>query len=142
MIFRVKEIGIERYVHSYWQLSMLRFHILESELNRSVFDEISHHNKTLGIPVICIDLNKLKGTYRKDGFLNTLLEQNQFPKWIWFSGIEALRDTCFAGWLRSLLTVRHTDNLRCVFMGKTKADIRAVFFDYKTPFYQSTQRLL
>lgn len=140
--FSSKEIGIERRVHAYWELSMLRFHILESETNQSVFDEISFYNEVLGIPVISIDLKNMKSTYRENDLLNTLLEQNKFPKWVWFSGIEALRDTSFAGWLRSHLTVRDIDNLRCVFVGETESDIREVFFDYKAPFYQSTMRLL
>lgn len=140
--FSSKEIGVERRVHGYWELSMLRFHVLESAIKQSVFDEISFHNEALGIPVISIDLNKMKSTYRENDLLNTLLEQNKFPKWVWFTGIEALRDTCFSGWLRSHLTVRDIDNLRCVFVGETESDIRAVFFDYKVPFYQSTMRLL
>ena len=112
--FSSKELGIERHVHGYWQLPLLRFHVLESELNQSFYDEISLHNNALGIPVINIDLQELKETYRGDELLNTVLEENHFPKWIWFYGVEALRDTCFAGWLRSYLTVRDIDNLRCV----------------------------
>ena len=73
--------------------------------------------------MISIDLNNMKSTYRENYLLNTLLEQNKFLKWVWFTGIEAIRGTCFAGWLRSHLTVRDLDNLRCVFVGETESDL-------------------
>ncbi|CDU08790.1 hypothetical protein [Vibrio coralliirubri] len=136
--FNDYEIGIERYVRGCWELQMLRFHVLENQLNSSIVNEINRINESLGITVISIDLNELTDLYAESEELKEAIKQSEHPKWLWLHGVDALRDTHFSGWLRSLLTVRTVENVRVVFVAHSHKDLHAVFHDITTPFFQST----
>lgn len=133
--FNDYERGVERSVRASWELQMLRFHVVDDELDSSLVNEINTVNKSLGIKVISINLHDF---YIKSNELYQVIEENEYPKWIWFYGVDALKDTRFAGWLRSILTVRTIENVRVVFVAGAKDDLRAIFSDIKEPFYHST----
>ncbi|MGI3027093.1 hypothetical protein ACRTC8_20550, partial [Vibrio cholerae] len=71
----------------------------------------------------------------------TVMKETEFPIWIWFYGVEALRNSDFSGWLRTKLTVRKIANLRVIFVAESHEDYREVFCDINEPFYQSTMLL-
>ncbi|WP_394239951.1 hypothetical protein [Vibrio astriarenae] len=131
-------LGLERYVRGIWELQMLRFHVLDEQLDSSLVDEFNRINQLLGITVISIDLVELTDLYAESEELNEAIEQSEHPKWLWLHGVDALKDTHFAGWLRSLLTVRTVENVRVVFVAHSQQDLHAVFHDITTPFFQST----
>ncbi|GAB7222025.1 hypothetical protein VoSk93_12400 [Vibrio owensii] len=133
-----RALGLERYVRGIWALHMYRHHVFRVNLPDSLFQKINQINASLGITVQSIDLNNYKENYGEAEDLNSLLEENEYPKWIWIYGVEALKDTCFSGWLRSRLTVRIIENLRVVFVTDSHQSYRDVFCDYRVPFYQST----
>ncbi|MGR5298028.1 hypothetical protein ACPV5U_23015 [Vibrio mediterranei] len=99
-----------------------------------------------GVTVQSIDLDYYKHDFTTSETLNKLIEENEYPKflWIygfmdlWIYGVDALKDSRFSGWLRSRLTVRATKNLRVVFGADSREDYRVVFCDRKARFYQST----
>jgi hypothetical protein len=136
--FNDYELGVERIIRAYWELQMLRFHIVTDELDSSLVHEMNRINKSLGITVISINLND---SYIESDEINKAIEQNEYPKWIWFYGIDALKDTQFSGWLRSRLTVRAIENIRVVFVADSKEDLSKVFGDIKKPLYHSTMPL-
>ncbi|MGR6861515.1 hypothetical protein ACU5EH_15070 [Aliivibrio salmonicida] len=136
--FNDYKLGVERSVRASWELQILRFHTVNKELNLSLVNEINRINKSLDIEVMDIDLSGLNDCYIKSNVLKKAIEQSEEPKWIWFYGIHALKDCQFAGWLRSLLTVRSIENVRVVFVAESKEDLSEVFRDIKKPFYHST----
>lgn len=79
--------------------------------------------------------------FRTSEVLNKVIEENEYSTWIWFYGIDALKDSNFAGWLRTRLTVRTIENLRIIFIAESCEDFRDVFCDSKATFYQSTMLL-
>ncbi|MCU8528622.1 hypothetical protein M2F93_04320 [Vibrio vulnificus] len=103
--------------------------------------EINLINESLDIAVETIDLKEYRDNFKSSEKLNKPIEENEHPRWIWFYGVEALKDTNFAGWLRSRLTVRSIENLRVIFVVESSDDYRDVFCDYRVPFYQSTTLL-
>jgi len=136
--FNDKEVGsVERLVHAAWELKMIRFFIFESEQLQKKKNEIDSVNRELGAEVIYIDLKMFTTNYRGDLFLNRILEQSTIVKWIWFYNVEALTDMRFAGWLRSLLTVRLIGNIRCVFIVENESIQHQVFGNYRAPFFDS-----
>ncbi|WP_258180329.1 hypothetical protein [Photobacterium kishitanii] len=100
--------------------------------------DINRINEYLGISVKTIDLNEYKDHFRSSESLNKFIEENEYPRWIWFFGIEALKDSNFSGWLRNRLTVRSIENLRVIFVAESRDDFLDVFCDRRVPFYQST----
>lgn len=131
-------LGIERYVKGIWALHMYRHHVFRVNLSDSLVKNVNKINASLEIPVVSIDLNDYKDDFRSSESLNNLIEENEYPLWIWVYGIEALKDTNFSGWLRSRLTVRAVENLRVVFVVDSFQDYRDVFCNHRAPFYQST----
>ncbi|MEZ8798664.1 hypothetical protein OA7_0011150 [Vibrio cyclitrophicus 1F53] len=136
--FNDYDLGLERYVRGIWELQMLRLHVLDEQLDSSLVDEINRINESLGISVISIDLVELTDLYAESEELKEAIEQSEHPKWLWLHGVDVLKDTHFAGWLRSLLTVRSVENVRVVFVARSQEELSAVFRDIKTPLYQST----
>lgn len=136
--FNDYDLGLERYVRGVWELQMLRLHVLDEQLDSSLVEEINRINESLGITVMSIDLVELIDLYAESEELNEAIEQSEHPKWLWLHGVNALKNTHFAGWLRSLLTVRTVENVRVVFVADSQEDLRAVFRDIKAPFFQST----
>ncbi|GAD90715.1 hypothetical protein VHA01S_054_00090 [Vibrio halioticoli NBRC 102217] len=130
--------GLDRYVMGIWELQMLRFHVLDEQLDSSLVDEINRINQSLGVTVISIDLVELTDLYAESEELNEAIEHSEHSKWLWLHGVDALKDTHFAGWLRSLLTVRTVENVRVVFVAHSQKDLHAVFHDIKAPFFKST----
>ncbi|WP_305845997.1 hypothetical protein [Photobacterium kishitanii] len=100
--------------------------------------DINRINEYLGISFKTIDLNEYKDHFRSSESLNKFIEENEYPRWIWFFGIEALKDSNFSGWLRNRLTVRSIENLRVIFVAESRDDFLDVFCDRRVPFYQST----
>lgn len=133
------EIGTERYIRASWQLKLSRFHILKNQLNDETLDEINGINHSLGISVI--GLNAHAASYKESDYLYEIFEESAYPVWIWLFGVEALKDRGYAGWLRSLLSVRHVDNLRVVFVAESRKDLVSVFGRISEPLYQSTTPL-
>ncbi|MBE8564185.1 hypothetical protein [Vibrio sp. OPT20] len=133
--------GLERYIRCTWALHMYRHHVFGTKLSDMFMKKANRINESLGITVVTIDLNTYRNNFRSSEELIKYLEENEYPKWIWFYGIEALKDSNFAGWLRNRLTVRSIENLRVIFVAQSRADYREVFCDRGTPFYQSTMLL-
>ena len=102
---------------------------LHTNLSDLYVSNINQINESLGIPVKTIDLNEYKEHFRTSEVLNKLIEESEYPTWIWFYGIEALKDSNFAGWLRARLTVRSIENLRVIFVAESIDDYHAVFCD-------------
>ncbi|OBU37622.1 hypothetical protein [Photobacterium phosphoreum] len=139
--FNEYEAGIERYVRCTWSIHIYRHHVYRTNLSDLYVSNINQINESLGIPVKTIDLNEYKEHFRTSEVLNKLIEESEYPTWIWFYGIEALKDSNFAGWLRARLTVRSIENLRVIFVAESIDDYHAVFCDNRAPFYQSTMLL-
>ncbi|EGQ7693884.1 hypothetical protein LFR94_002024 [Vibrio vulnificus] len=139
--FKHYEVGLERYVRCTWGLNMYRHHVFRANLPDTFVLEINRINESMGIAVESIDLKEYRDNFRSSKKLNKSIKENEYPRWIWFYGVEALKDTNFAGWLRSRLTVRSTENLRVIFVVESSDDYRDVFCDYRVPFYQSTTLL-
>lgn len=139
--FNDYEVGLERYVRCTWALYMYRHHVFHTNLSDSFILKINRINESLGIAVEAIDLNEYKDNFRSSEDLNKSIEENEYPTWIWFYGVEALKDSNFSGWLRSRLTVRSIENLRVIFVAESRDDYRYVFCDSRAPFYQSTMLL-
>lgn len=138
MNFNDYEAGLERYIRSTWDLHMYRHHALRSNLPDSLILKINQINESMGIAVEVIDLNEHKDTFRSSVDLNKSIVENEYPKWIWFYGIVALKDSNFSGWLRSKLTVRTIENLRVIFVAESCSDYQDIFCDSREPFYKST----
>lgn len=117
---------------------MYRHHVFCVNLPDSLSQKVNQINASLGITVQSIDLNNYKENYGEAEDLNSLLDENEYPKWIWLYGVEALKDTCFSGWIRYRLTVRVIENLRVVFVTDSQQSYRDVFCDHRVPFYQTT----
>ncbi|MGR6860754.1 hypothetical protein ACU5EH_10840 [Aliivibrio salmonicida] len=139
--FQNYPIGLERNIRGIWELGMMRFHYLSSDLTPSTIGVIDNINIELGITPIQINLAKLKKNYRTSVELSFALREENFAKWIWFTDVEALKDTNYAGWLRSLLTTRNTQNIRVVFIIKTKEDYFEIFQNSQDPLFKSTLEL-
>ena len=133
--------SIERFVEGSWALSILRFHVDVSKITPTIKNQIDDYNKTRNIPVLEFDLNTLVHNYRTDVSLNDALKEEDDLVWIWFYNTHVLIDSNFAGWLRSRLTVRDIDNLRCVFITEGNT-VDSIFFDYSAPLYLATNNLL
>ncbi|ASI92605.1 hypothetical protein [Vibrio mediterranei] len=132
------EPSIERSVRCTWALNMYLQHVLRSNLSDSLVEKINQINESLGVEVHCIDLNDYKHDFITSTTLNKLIEENEYPKFLWFYSAEALKDSYFAGWLRSKLTVRAFANLRVVFVIESRQVYREVFCDRRARLYQST----
>ncbi len=104
--FNDYEVGLERYVRCTWALHIYRHHVFRANLSDPFILDINRINEYLGISVKTIDLNEYKDHFRSSESLNKFIEENEYPRWIWFFGIEALKDSNFSGWLRNRLTVR------------------------------------
>ncbi|MCS0429542.1 hypothetical protein [Vibrio diabolicus] len=139
--FKEYEVGLERHVRCIWALHMYRHHVLRANLPDSLILKINKINESMGIEVKAIDLNEYKGTFRSSVDLNTSIAENEYPKWIWFYGIVALKDSNFSGWLRSRLTARTIENLRVIFVAESRNDYHDIFCDSREPFYKSTMLL-
>ena len=139
--FNDYEVGLERYVRCTWAIHIYRHHVIRAKLSDSFIQNINLINESLGIAVETIDLVEYKDNFRSSVELNNSIAVNQYPRWIWFYGTEALKDSNYAGWLRNRLTVRSIENLRIVFVADSLSDFRAVFCDRRAPFYQSTMPL-
>ncbi len=134
-------VGLERYVRCTWAIHIYMHHVLRTNLSDSFVQKVNIINEELGIPVETINLNEYKDNYRLSNALTTVIKETEFPIWIWFYGVEALRNSDFAGWLRTKLTVRKIANLRVIFVAGSHEDYREVFCDINEPFYQSTMLL-
>lgn len=139
--FQNYPIGLERNIRGIWELGMMRFHCLNSVLHATTIRVIDNINIKLGITPIQINLAKLKKNYRTSVELSFALREENFAKWIWFTDVEALKDTNYAGWLRSLLTTRNIQNIRVVFIIKTKEDYFEIFQNSQKPLFKSTLEL-
>lgn len=135
------ELGIERYVMGIWDLHIYRHHVFRVDLADSLVHKINQVNASLGIAVQSIDLNDYKNNFWSSESLNSVIGENEYPKWVWIYGIKALGDTYFSGWLRSRLTVRTIENLRVVFVADSHQVYHDVFCKSSAPFYQSTVSL-
>ncbi|WP_408742026.1 hypothetical protein [Vibrio mediterranei] len=133
--------GIERSVRCTWALHMYMQHVFRAKLSDSLVQEINRVNETLGVTVQSIDLNDYKHDFTTSETLNKLIEENEYPKFLWIYGMGALRNSRFSGWLRSKLAVRATKNLRVVFIADSQEDYRVFFCDQRARFYQSTMPL-
>lgn len=131
-------LGLERYVRCTWALHMYRHHVFRANLPDSLILNIKKINESIGILVEDIDLNEYKDGFRTSLSLNKSIEENEYPKWIWFYGVAALKDSNFSGWLRNRLTVRSIENLRVVFVLDSRGDYQDVFCDSREPLYKST----
>ncbi|MDO6542553.1 hypothetical protein [Photobacterium sanguinicancri] len=136
--FQIHPLGLERNVRGAWELGIKRFHGLSSELPPSAIDSIDKINAHIGVNPINIDLAEFKESYRTSVELSHVLQEDNAARWVWFSGVEALKDSNYAGWLRSLLTTRDIENLRVVFIIKTRADYLEIFQNSQAPLYKST----
>lgn len=85
-----------------------------------------------------IDLDDNKDNYRTSLVLNKSIEETEYPKWLWFYGIDALKDSNFSGWLHNRLTVRTIENLRVVFVLDSRGDYLNVFCDSRELLYKAT----
>ncbi|EGR1583980.1 hypothetical protein D6L38_20755 [Vibrio parahaemolyticus] len=139
--YHLYKAGFERYVRCIWTLHMYRHHVFRTNLSDMFIQNINQINESLGVTVLTIDLNIYKNNFRSSEVLIKYLQDDGYPKWIWFYGVEALKDSNFSGWLRSWLTVRSIENLRVIFVAQSRADYREVFCDRRKPFYQSTMLL-
>ncbi|OAJ94453.1 hypothetical protein [Vibrio bivalvicida] len=135
------EVGLDRFVRSVWALQMYRHHVFREELSNQFILDINRINESLGISVKTIDLNEHKESFSLSENLNKSIEENQYPVWVWFYGVEALKEQDFSGWLRSRLTARSIENLRVVFVAESSQDYQDVFCDSSAPFYKSTMLL-
>lgn len=133
--------GIERSVRCTWALHLYMQHVFRAKLPDSLVQEINRVNETLGVTVKSINLNDYKHDFTTSEALNKLIEENEYPKFLWIYGMGALRSSRFSGWLRSKLAVRATKNLRVVFVADSQEDYREVFCDQRARFYQSTMPL-
>lgn len=139
--FNDYEVGPERYVRATWEMHIHRHYVLRDNLSNQFIQKFNQINCSLGISVITINLGEHWEDYRWSKTLNAAIGESDYPVWIWFYGVDALRDSAYAGWLRTRLTVRRIENLRVVFVAETLDDFRAVFCDNREPFYQSTMLL-
>jgi len=115
--------------------------VFRTDLSDQLILSINRINESLGISVKTIDLNEYKDSFRSSKNLNKSIEENEYPLWIWFYGVEALKEQDFSGWLRSRLTVRSIENLRTIFVAESQHDYQDIFRDSSAPFYQSTMLL-
>ncbi len=136
--FDAYPLGSERYVRCTWALHMYRHHVFRANVPDTLILEINQINESMGILVEDIDLNEHKDNFRTSLVLNKAIEENEYPKWIWFYGVEALKDSNFSGWLRNRLTFRTIENLRVVFVLDSCSDYLSVFCDSREPLYKST----
>jgi hypothetical protein len=139
--FNGYDISIERHVRCIWALYMYRHHVLRENLSDSIIININKINTLLGVTVETINLNDYKNNYVESEVLNKCIEENEYPRFIWFIGVEALNDSSFSGWLRNRLTVRLINNLRVIFIAESNNDFRNIFCDIRAPLYQSTMLL-
>jgi|GEM_PF-3534766 len=139
--FNDYEVGPDRFVRCVWALHMYRHHVFRTDLSDQLILSINRINESLGISVKTIDLNEYKDSFRSSKNLNKSIEENEYPLWIWFYGVEALKEQDFSGWLRSRLTVRSIENLRTIFVAESQHDYQDIFRDSSAPFYQSTMLL-
>ncbi len=139
--YHLYEVGIERYIRCTWALNMYRHHVFRKNMSDILIKDINQINESLGVTVVTIDLNMYRNNFRSSEDITKYLEDDGYPKWIWFYGVEALKNSNYAGWLRNWLSVRSIENLRVVFVTQSRADYRAVFCDRRTPFYQFTMPL-
>lgn len=130
--------SMEKLVHGIWDLQVLRLLALDDEQLQLNREQINAVNRCLGVEIVEIDLRQMHAAYREGSFLTHAVEEESNAKWIWFYNIDALTDTNYAGWLRSTLTVRTIENLRCVFVVKNISTKSEVFDCQKAPLYQST----
>ena len=135
------DFSIERQVKCIWTLYMYRHHVLRENLSDSLIIKINKINDLLGMAVETINLNNYKNNYIESEVLNKSIEENEYSKWIWFVGLDALNDSSFAGWLRNRLTVRFINNLRVIFIAESNDDFKEIFCDIRAPLYQSTMLL-
>ncbi|ASI89638.1 hypothetical protein [Vibrio mediterranei] len=133
--------SIERSVRCTWALNMYIQHVYRVNLSDLLVQKIHNINEALGITVQSIDLNDYKHDFTSSETLNRLIEENEYPKFLWICGLDALKDSHFSGWLRSRLTVRAIRNLRVVFVVDSREDYMEVFCDRRARFYQSTMPL-
>jgi hypothetical protein len=139
--FNNYDISIERHVRCIWALYMYRHHVLRENLSDSFIININKINELLGVAVETINLNDYKNNYIESKVLNKCIEENEYPKFVWFMGLEALNDSSFAGWLRNRLTIRLINNLRVIFIAESNDDFKDIFCDIRAPLYQSTMLL-
>ncbi|WP_088878527.1 hypothetical protein [Vibrio mediterranei] len=78
------EPSIERSVRCTWALNMSLQHVLRSNLSDSLVEKINQINESLGVEVHCIDLNDYKHDFITSTTLNKLIEENEYPKFLWF----------------------------------------------------------
>lgn len=133
--------SIERFIEGSWSLSILRFHVDANKITPTIKRRIYDHNNRRNISVLEFDLNTLVHTYLTDASFNDALEEKDELVWLWFNNSQVLINSNFAGWLRSKLTVRDINNLRCVFIIESNA-MNSIFFDYSAPLYLATKNLL
>ncbi|MCY9854468.1 hypothetical protein [Vibrio mediterranei] len=133
--------SIERSVRCTWALHMYMQHVFRVKLSDLLVHKINKINESLGVTVQSIDLDDYTHDFTTSETLNRLIEESESPKFLWIYGVDALKDTRFAGWLRSRLTVRATKNLRVVFVANSREDYQAIFCDQRARFYQSTMPL-
>ncbi|CDT32152.1 hypothetical protein [Vibrio coralliirubri] len=136
--FQSYPLGLERNIRGAWELGMKRFHCLNSDLSLSATESIDEINAHIGVNAININLAEFKESYRTSIELSHALQEDNAARWVWFTGAEALKDSDYAGWLRSLLTTRDIENLRVVFILKTRSDYLEIFQNSQAPLYKST----
>ncbi|KII76740.1 hypothetical protein PL18_10190 [Vibrio renipiscarius] len=131
----------ERFIHSCWQLNMMRFHAFSHECGcdiREMYDNINHR---MGIKTTYMDLLCLEDDYRNKSQLMEIVRNNKQPTWLWVTNCEVLLDTAIAGWLRSILTTYYTEHIRVTFLLDSQQQYREVFRRYSAPLYSSTMAL-
>ncbi|WP_413112600.1 hypothetical protein [Thaumasiovibrio sp. DFM-14] len=136
--FQTYPLGLERNIRGAWELGMKRFHCLNSDLSLSATESIDEINAHIGVDVFSINLAEFKASYRTSAQLSLVLREDNAARWVWFTDAEALKDSDYAGWLRSLLTTRDIKNLRVVFILKTRSDYLEIFQNSQAPLYKST----
>ncbi|MFA0440121.1 hypothetical protein AB4560_09370 [Vibrio sp. 10N.222.51.C12] len=136
--FQTHPLGLERNIRGAWELGMKRFHCLNSELSLSATESVDEINTHIGVDTLNINLADFKESYRTSVELSLVLREDNAARWVWFTGADALKDSNYAGWLRSLLTTRDIENLRVVFILKTRSDYLAIFQNSQAPLYKST----
>lgn len=132
---------LECLIRGSWELSILRFHVLQQEFESQYKDRCNDINGRLGVNTIIIDLLELGDAYRKASLIMDIIRDSEQPIWIWFINCEALKNTSLAGWLRSVLTTYYVEHIRVAFVLDNKELYKDIFQNHSTPLYEFTTSL-
>ncbi|MFS1465522.1 hypothetical protein BCU33_005575 [Vibrio lentus] len=131
---------LEHFIHSCWQLGMMRFHTFTNECGKELQDTYNLINYELGARVEYIDLALIDEDYRDKSQILDIIRSDE-PTWVWFINCNALLNSSLAGWLRSMLTTYNVVHIRATFVLDNRDQFQRVFQSYTTPLYQSTMAL-